>query len=227
MKIKITAAVVALLVLTGGAWAWWSNRPDPQLVKAEALSEKIRQQSKGMPDFSKPEVREQLKELRAEVEAMPEKTREQFMEGRREEMQQQFQEQLDRYFAMTPEEKKKELDRMLDGMSNMRKAFEKERAEREKNGAGNGTARASAAGGGAPSGGTAGGGAPSGRGPGPGFGPPGGFSRDPAERQAMRKKMLDSTSPQFRAKSSEFMKDMFARMKERGMEVPFGGRPPF
>lgn len=224
MRIKITAATLVLLLLSGGTWAWWSSRPDPQLVKAEALSKQIFADTKGPPDISKPEVREQFKQLRTEVEAMPEATREEFIENRREEFQQRMQEQFTRYFAMTPEEKEQELDRVIDQMDNMRKTFEKERAEREKRGEKGGAGP----GGGGPVVASPGGGGP-GRG-GPGFGPPGGPPRDPAARNNFRKKMLDTTSPQFRAQASEFMKDMFARMKERGKQpppFPGGGGPPF
>ena len=221
MRIKIAIATVVILLLSGVGWAWWASRPDPQLAKAEALSKKIFADTKGMPDISKPEVREQFKQLQTEVEAMPEETRQEFMESRRNEFQHRMQEQFDRYFAMTPEEKEKELDRVIDQMDSMRKSFEKERAERAKNkdgGSGSDGAANGAAGGGSP-----------GRG-GPGFGPPGGPPRDPASRNEFRKKMLDTTSPQFRAQASEFMKDMFTRMKERGKEpppFPGGGGPPF
>lgn len=222
MRIKIAAATVVFLLLSGAGWAWWANRPDPQLAKAEALSKKFFEVSKGPPDISKPEVREQFQQLRTEVEAMPEDKRQEFMDNRRQDFQKGMQEQFNRYFAMTPEEKKKELDRVIDQMDNMRKSFEKERAEREKNKPG-----------GSGSGSTANGAAGGGDGPrqgGPGFGPPGGPPRDPAKRNEFRKKMLDTTSPQFRAQASEFMKDMFARMKERGKEpppFPGGGGPPF
>jgi len=210
MRAKYIAAVLVVLLLSGGTFAWWFNRPDPQLAKAEAISQKIFQGNNGPPDISNPEVREQLQELRTEVEAMPEATREQFMEGRRQDMQQQMTKQFERYFAMTPEEKEKELDRVIDSMSNMRKTFEKQRAEREKNGGGDAAA-----------------GGPGGRGPGgPGFGPPRG-PRDPAARQERGKKMLDSTTPEFRAQMTEFARDMSARMKKRGMESPFPGGPPF
>lgn len=210
MRAKYVAMALVLLLVSGGTFAWWFNRPDPQLAKAEAISAKIFQGNNGPPDLTKPEVREQLQELRTEVEAMPESTREAFMEGRRQDMQQQMTKQFERYFAMTPEEKEKELDRIIDSMSNMRKMFEKQRAEREKNG---GDA-AGAVGG------------PGGRGPGPGFGPPRG-PRDPAARQERGKKMLDSTTPEFRAQMTEFARDMSARMKQRGIESRFPGGPPF
>ncbi|MBX3411542.1 MAG: hypothetical protein KF708_02400 [Pirellulales bacterium] len=210
MRIKLVIGTLIVVLLSGGTWAWWSSGPDPQLAKAEALSKKIFEQTTGPPDISKPEVREQFKQLREEVDAMPESTRREFMDHRREEMQGRMQEQFERYFAMTPEEKTKELDRVIDQMDNMRKTFEKERAEREKRGeTSNGLG---------------------GRGFGPPGGPPGGPPRDPAARNEFRKKMLDSTTPEFRAQATEFMRDMSARMKERGKQLPpfpGGGGPPF
>lgn len=57
-------------------------------------------------------------------------------------------------------------------------------------------------------------------------GPPGGFGNrgnmDAGQRDQMRKRMLDNTSPTERAMFSEYFKDMESRRKERGLP-PMGG----
>ena len=61
---------------------------------------------------------------------------------------------------------------------------------------------------------------------GQGGGPPGGFGNrgnmSEADRNAMRKKMLDNTSPQERAMFGEYMQQMQDRRKQRGLPT-FGG----
>lgn len=57
-------------------------------------------------------------------------------------------------------------------------------------------------------------------------GPPGGFGNrgnmDASQRDQMRKRMLDNTSPTERAMAGEYFKDMENRRKERGLP-PMGG----
>jgi hypothetical protein len=217
-KRLVLILLAALFCAAGGTgiWYWIDSRPDPQIVKAEALSNKIFDGTSGPPDLTKPEVREQFDELRKEVEAMPEEKREEFVSGQREKMQTHMETQFDRYLAMNEEERVAELDRVIDSMEKMRQMFQERRRER-------GSADGS---GGPPAGGPPGAGPPGG-GP-PGGGPPGGPRRgmDAERRSEMHRQMLDATTPEFRAKASEFARDLFKRMQERGIEPPFP-MPPF
>jgi hypothetical protein len=66
-----------------------------------------------------------------------------------------------------------------------------------------------------------------GQGGGPRMGPPGGFGRGAGggDRNQMRKRMLDNTSPQQRAMFDEYFRDVAQRRKERGLPpLPGPGR---
>ena len=52
----------------------------------------------------------------------------------------------------------------------------------------------------------------------------GGKSSNPDDIEARKKKSLDRTSADFRAKSDRFRKEMDQRMKERGITPPSGGQ---
>ena len=62
-----------------------------------------------------------------------------------------------------------------------------------------------------------------GKGPGSSGGT-GGKSSNPDDIEARKKKSLDRTSADFRAKSDRFRKEMDQRMKERGITPPSGGQ---
>jgi hypothetical protein len=53
-----------------------------------------------------------------------------------------------------------------------------------------------------------------------------GKGKSPDQIESMKKKMLEHSTPDFRAKMDRFRKDMEQRMKERGITMPTGGRGP-
>ena len=170
---------IALAVL---AWAYLHFRTDeePFVAEIKALAEEpptpenrdamrdvMRQQFDGKSD----EERRQMFEQMAPV----------FMPI----MARRFEVEYDKFMAMTPEERRRELDRRIDAME-----------EARKNGGGP---------------------------PGAGGGPGGGTPPSAQQMDEFRKKMLDWTTPDQRAKFESGMQMMNQRRQERGLE-PIG--PP-
>ncbi len=111
-------------------------------------------------------------------------------------MAKRFQQSIVDYFDASDKERVAMLDKQIDQMENWRK-------QREKSGKGG------------PGGGPPGGG--------PRGGPPGGGGGN--RENEMRKRMLDSTSPQQRAMFGQYFDDMNKRRQERGLPTmggPFG-----
>ncbi len=223
----LVSGLVALLLLSGGAWWFWAPAADPKLVKAEQLSQQIFTPD-GPPDLSRPETRAKMQELRQQVESMPEATRTQFMEQQRGQMTRMMEQHLDRFMAMSPDERTAELDRMIDRMEQFR--------QRRAEGRGPGGSESSGPTSESPAGGERPPGAPpeAPGGPPPFGGPPlggpppfgggRGFPRDPQAMNERRRQMLDATSPELRAKMDVFRQALDSRMKQRGIAPP---RLPF
>jgi len=106
-------------------------------------------------------------------------------------MMQRMEERMDQFFALSPEEQQDALDEQIDRMERWRQRREQGNGNREQSGRGRG---------------------------GPDRGRRGDGPRDPNE---WRRRMLDSTSPELRAKFTEFSRLMSDRRKERGL--PPGG----
>jgi hypothetical protein len=119
--------------------------------------------------------------------------------------------ELDRYLAMNRNEQKNYLDERINRMQKMRA---------NSNAKGNQKGGNGGQGQGLPAGATAAGGFGGGK----GFGGPGGKSKSPDDIESRKKKGLDRTSVDLRAKNDRFRKDLEARMKERGIQMPSGGR---
>lgn len=139
------------------------------------------------------ERRQAFGELREEAEKLTPEQREELM--RENPMARRMRETVVAYFDLPEKDRKAALDEQIDQMERFRKQREQERGNR-----------------------------PAGGGP-PGGGPPGGFrggNMDQTQRNELRKKMLDQTSPQERAMFSEYFQQMNNRRKERGMPT-FGG----
>src|SRR5262249_14787191 len=109
-------------------------------------------------------------------------------------VRQKRQEEMKRYFAMSPSEKTTYLDAQINRMEQMRK--QREAAQK---------AQGSAGGAGSP---TSSGAAPPG-----GPGPP----RSQEERERLRKERLDDSTPEERAQRDQYFKDLQARRAQRGL----------
>ncbi|MBX9787766.1 MAG: hypothetical protein K2Y37_02530 [Pirellulales bacterium] len=221
-KIIVPASVV-LLSLGLGLY-WWrggAEAADPAVERVVAMQAQI------MPaEGPRPSVDQQVKAMTEMGKSMRELSPEQRQQVfERSGFRERIRRDLDAYFELPVEKRKAFLDERIDEMERMRKVFEKMREQNEKNGG--------AAGSGGGPGGRQGGG-PSG---GPGAGPPGpppsdagprpggpGFGSPGSTRHERMRGMLDSTTPEERAKGAEFFRDLMKRREERGLPA-FPGRP--
>jgi hypothetical protein len=184
----IGALVVACLI-----WAWafgWfeggkAYSDDPQVAE---LQKQIEDTAPKFQQLSREEQRTQGEAFRQRMEGLSEEQRMAVMESAMAIWipiaSRQFEQQYDKFMAMSPEEQRKELDKRIDEM--------------EKRGG--------------PRGGNGGGGGPR--------------NMDPKRAEAFRKKMLDWTTPEQRAKFENGMKMFNDRRVERGLpplQGPGGG----
>ncbi|VTR94428.1 Putative uncharacterized protein OS=uncultured planctomycete GN=HGMM_F07G10C03 PE=4 SV=1 [Gemmata massiliana] len=191
-------AALALLVLGGIVWA---ARPDPHMARAKELqNELFGSAGKNLSAEERKarftEYREQVKHLNADQKwelSAPARERQKA--------------EMERYFALSPKEKIKYLDGLID-------RAEKSRKGREQKAAQGGAGRP---GGGGLGGGFGGpGGAQKGGAPG---GAPGKAPRSPEEIEKRRKEALARTTPEERARADQFRKEMNDRRKQRGLSV--------
>jgi hypothetical protein len=201
MNKKLTLGVAATIVvglLAAWAFGWFASSnysSDPQVAELEKLRDETIVKQMQFPDSSRPAKSEapspEEQTQRANAEAfrdkigeLSEEQRESFFERSMplfiEKFSEQFNKRYDNLMAMTPDERRKELDKAIDQM--------------EKRGAG--------------------GGGPGGKG--------GPQRMDPQKMDEFRKKMLDWTTPDQRAKFENSIQMLNDRRKERGLE-PMGG----
>src|SRR5262249_9876910 len=168
--------LLALLFLFGVAGVVWAVRPNPHLTRAQQLQKELfGPNAKNLP----PDQRKAMfAEYRNEVKQLSDDQKWALSAPMREKQQAE----LDRYFAMTPQQKTKYLDERIDRM-------EKAKKDREKNGArpgGPGGGPGSGPGGGPPGGFAFGGGPP---------GTKGGTPPSPEEIEKRKKQFLERTTP--------------------------------
>lgn len=143
-------------------------------------------------DLSPDDRKAKFQELRDRVKHLNEDQKSELAAPMREKQKAE----MDRYFALSPKEKVKYLDEKIDKSEAFRKEFEKK------------------------------GGQPKGAGFPPGGGQPGGFgagnSKQPRSNEVVeksRKSRLDRSTPEERAQSDQFRKEMNDRRKQRGLPV--------
>lgn len=192
---KGAVSLGVLLLLGGVGYAWYMLRPDPKLERALQLQAQL---------FS-PESRELPRDQRRDLEREMWRTTRDLDEQQREKlfenMQRGFERRLDEFFALSPEDRVKMLDKEIDRMEEMQKRWQERRRrsaeEREKSGQ---SGEQSADRGDRGRGGR-------------------GFSRssDPKQRQDRFRRLLDRTTPERRAKMGEFFLAMQQRRQARGL----------
>jgi len=223
---KLLVFGLVFVSLSGGGWAWWHYRPDPQLAKIQAMRvdlEKLRDQP-GMTDDQR---RAQWEGFQQEIEKLSPEQRQVLREERDRQREQFFDDQLKQHFARAPAEQRVKLDEQIDRMEEWRKEREKRRREREASGGGDRERRDGDRGRGGPSGGGSPGGGPVAASGGPGGGPGGGGrggwrNASPEQRNTWRRDRLDSGSPESRGMRAEYRRQMQERREERGL--PNNGR---
>ena len=200
-------ALLALVVAWLAGWIRFTT--DPRVTEIIALQEQARERfgtgsgPSSLADAAA--MATSMMEIRQKVEALPEHLRPQAEQAGRSMFQTAFRARIDGYFALPPEKRQAEIDRQIDQEEVMRKAFEAGRTV--ANALGGGQSQAAGSTPAAPT-------PPSG-GPG-GPGGPGG-SRSEEERNRWRKSMIDRTTPQERARYTEWRRAMDARREQRGL----------
>jgi hypothetical protein len=194
-------ALLALLVAWLAGWIRFTT--DPRVTEIIALQEQARArfgQGSGPSNLADAAaMATSMMEIRQKLEALPEHLRPQAEQAGRSMFQSAFRSRIDGYFALPPEQRQAEIDRQIDQEELMRKAFEAGRTVAGAFGGG---------GGGAGAGGTA---------SAPANPPRPGGSRSEEERNRWRKSMIDRTTPQERARYTEWRRAVDARREQRGL----------
>ncbi|MFM9058802.1 MAG: hypothetical protein ACKOSQ_06755 [Planctomycetaceae bacterium] len=197
--------VLAVLVIVGllSAWlgGWFRTATDPRVAEIRRLQDEARAAyaANGGPATLAEATAAvaAMAVIREKVDALPENLRKQVERSGGGMMRDMVRGQIDAYFAAPPDQRRAELDRQIEREEIMRKAFEA------------GSAVANAVGAGSRQGG---GGAAAG-------GPPRGDSQE--DRNRWRKNIIDRTTPDDRARYTEYRRAMEQRREERGL--PSGG----
>lgn len=219
--LAILAGVAVLAVLVAWFLGWISFGTDPRVAEIQKMQEEARAQfAEGGGPRTVVEATAAvtaMNTIRAKVEALPPHLRPQVERQGGSVFRTAMRARIDSYFTAPPEKRKAELDRQIDQEEMMRKAFEAGRAVAGMFGGGqSGGQQASQ--GGAGQGGAAQGGQQAG-GSRPGGPPQGGSEED---RNRWRKSMIDSTTPEQRARYVEYRRAMDERREQRGL--PTWGR---
>jgi len=220
----VPVALLALLILFF-AWAfgWIRFGTDPRIAEIRKMQAEAQQQfmANGGPQTLEEATAAVvvMGQIREKIEALPEGLRQQAGRQGGSMFRSMMQARINAYFALPPEKRQAELDRQIKQEEMFRKAWEASRLAA--------TALAAAgAGGAAGSAAAPGGGGPGAAGGGPGGGgPPGGTARTPSEedRNRWRKNLIDSTSPEQRARYVEYRRAMEVRREQLGLQ-PGGPR---
>jgi hypothetical protein len=185
---KVIVAMIAILILAGGAWAFGLfSGTDPAVAELQQMADQAFGQD--MPAAQESEFHQQF---RQKMDALTPEQREAFFDANRDRGMQYMERRMNEFFAMPPQEQQKRLDEIIDRMTQPREG----RPPGDGSRAGRGDGRRSGRGDG-------------GRG---GWG-----NMTEAQRDERSKRRLDHTSPKMRAQFTEFRKKLEARAKERGI----------
>lgn len=193
-----------VLLLIGAVAAWWFwPRESAQVAKIKALQDEMF--AKG-ENLDPKQGREMFEKMGKEMETLSEDDRQKVMSHGMDQFQQRMAQQFDRYFNAPAEDRTRVLDEDIDRMNRFMAGMF----------AGGPPRNGSRPPGGPPPGG--------GERP-PGGGPPWGRGGTPEERNRFRTRMLDGTTPVFRAQAAEYFSQLMERRRQRGMpEFPMPGR---
>jgi len=214
---------VSLVLICCIAWVFWPGKGhgqlDPKLVPIQQQMRKLHDSESGLTDTDRDRIRG---ELREQIDALaPEERHQLFASGREEmhrRMQQMMEARLDEFFTAPPGQRNAVLDRHIGEMEQRMRDMEQRRREWQQRRATDGSPSAGRNGW-RPVGPEAGQGHP----PRPdrGFGP----TSDAQRRAESRRRRLDATSPEQRARFSEYMRELQKRRKQLGLpDVPIGPR---
>ena len=214
--LAVVAGVAVLAVLVAWFLGWISFGTDPRVAEIQKMQEEARAQfAEGGGPRTVVEATAAvtaMNTIRAKVEALPPHLRPQVERQGGSVFRTAMRARIDSYFTAPPEKRKAELDRQIDQEEMMRKAFEAGRAVAGMFGGGQSGGQQASQGGAAQGGQQAGGSRPG--------GPPQGGSEE--DRNRWRKSMIDSTTPEQRARYVEYRRAMDERREQRGL--PTWGR---
>ena len=225
--LAVLAGIAVLAVLVAWLLGWISFSTDPRVAEIQKMQEEARTQfAEGGGPRSVAEATAAvtaMNTIRAKVEALPPHLRPQVERQGSSVFRSAMRARIDSYFTAPPEKRKAELDRQIDQEEMMRKAFEAGRAvagmfgggqPAGQSGAGQGAAGQGNAGqSGAGQGGQQAAQASGGR---SGGGPPQSGSEE--DRNRWRKSIIDSTTPEQRARYVEYRRAMDERREQRGLQ---------
>jgi uncharacterized membrane protein YgcG len=209
-------ALVAFLIAWLGGWIRFTT--DPRITEIRKLQDEARQKFAvaGGPSTlaEATDAVTMMATIRQKVEALPPNLRPQAERSGSSVFRSAMRQRIDAYFTLPPAQRQAELDRQIKQEEMMRKAFET--AGKVAGFFGGGPP---GGGQGAGQGGSGGHGSGQGGGGPPGGGPPQNASQDSSNK--WRKGIIDSTTPEQRARYVEYRRAMDQRRKELGM--PSGG----
>lgn len=220
--LAVLAGVAVLAVLVAWLLGWISFGTDPRVAEIQKMQEDARTQfAEGGGPRSVAEATAAvtaMNTIRAKVEALPPHLRPEVERQGGSVFRTAMRARIDSYFTAPPEKRKAELDRQIDQEEMMRKAFEAGRAvagmfgggqPAGQSGAGQGAAGQGGAGQGSQQAAQASGGRSGG-------GPPQSGSEE--DRNRWRKSIIDSTTPEQRARYVEYRRAMDERREQRGLQ---------
>jgi hypothetical protein len=199
-KRRYLTLLLLLLLLGGGYGSYRMIRTPPELKKVKQIQLELA--STEAKNWTPEQRQAKFQEMRTALQELSPAQRDVLSAER----QKQAEAEMKRYAQMTPQEKTRHLDEMIDRSEKMRQQFTALNGQRPAtpNGQRPPTTLNSATG-------------P--RGPGGGAGGPGGKTLSAEEREKRRKENLDRTTPEYRAIRDQFRKDMENRRKQRGLPV--------
>jgi hypothetical protein len=180
------------VLLLGAGGIVWAVRPDPHLSRAQELQKELfGPEARGL---SPEERKARFAEFREHVKQLNDDQKWELSAPMREKQKAS----MDRYFAMSSQEKTRYLDEMIDRSEKMRQKWQNKGGQA---GRGKGSPPGQFMPTGNKAGGTKGGRPP----------------RSPEEINQRRKQFLDRTSPEDRARMDRFRKELADRRKQRGL----------
>jgi hypothetical protein len=220
--LAVLGGIAALALLVAWLLGWISFGTDPRVAEIKKLQEEARTQfAEGGGPKTIAEATAAvtaMNTIRAKVEALPPNLRPQVERQGSSVFRTAMRARIDTYFTTPPEKRKAELDRQIDQEEMMRKAFEAGRAVAGMFGGGQPAGQSGAGQGAAGQGGGGQGGQQAAQASGgrSGGGPPQSGSEE--DRNRWRKSIIDSTTPEQRARYVEYRRAMDERREQRGLQ---------
>lgn len=201
------AALAVVMILVAWRAGWIAPGTDPRVQEILVLQEQARARyaTNGGPTnlADATAAFTSFAEIRQKTEQLPPHLRPQVEQAAGDAFRTVFWARVDRYFGLPPEQRQAELDRQIDQQEMMRKAFEAGRAVMGALGGGQASGGSNATSGNQSANQTA--------------GRPSWGSRSEDERNRFRKSIVDRTTPQERARFTEYTRAIDARRETRGL----------